>query len=106
MTGAIPTVADRWFPSSETCSRCGPVKAELALAQRAFRYDVCGHGADRDLDAARNLERLAAGSAVTACGEDRSGAGRRPRVKRASVKREPDGEVAEEVSIDALQAVS
>lgn len=106
MTGAILTVADRWFPSSKTCSCCGSVKAELALAQRTFRCDVCGHEADRDLNAARNLERLAASSAVTACGEDRSGAGRKPRVKRASVKQEPDNESAEKVSIDNLQAVS
>ncbi len=82
------------------------MKAELALAQRVFRCDVCGHEADRDLNAARNLERLAASSAVTACGEDRSGAGRKSRVKRASVEQEPDDESAEKVSIDDLQAVS
>jgi predicted site-specific integrase-resolvase len=40
---------------------------------------------------AKNLERLAASSAVSACGEARSGAVRKSRVKRASKKREPNG---------------
>lgn len=45
---------------------------------------------DRDLNAARNLERLVASSAISACGEERSGAVRKPRVKRASVEQEPN----------------
>jgi hypothetical protein len=45
-------VADRWFPSSKTCSCCGSVKAELDLSQRVFR---CGFVADRDRNAAKNL---------------------------------------------------
>jgi threonine/homoserine/homoserine lactone efflux protein len=40
---------------------------------------------------AKNLERLAASSAVSACGEARSGAVRKSRVKRASKKQEPNG---------------
>jgi putative transposase len=35
-----------------------------------------------------NLARLAASSAVTACGEARSGVARKSRVKRASTKQE------------------
>jgi hypothetical protein len=35
-----------------------------------------------------NLARLAASSVATACGEPRSGAGRKPRVKRGSAKQE------------------
>jgi putative transposase len=88
--GATVTVADRWYPSSKTCSCCGSVKPELALSQRTFRCEDCGLEIDRDLNAARNLEHLAARSAVTACGEDRSGAERKPRVKRASRKQEPN----------------
>src|ERR1700757_5301336 len=42
-------------------------------------------------NAAKNLERLAASSAVSACGEARSGAVRKSRVKRASKKQEPNG---------------
>jgi putative transposase len=33
--------ADRWFPSSKTCSGCGTVKADLTLADRVF---ACGCG--------------------------------------------------------------
>ena len=92
--GATIVVADRWFPSSKTCSCCGSVKAELALSQRSFHCDECGYEAGRDLNAARNLENMAASFAVTACGEERSGARRKPRVKRASAKQEPDTKAA------------
>jgi putative transposase len=88
--GASVAVADRWFPSSKTCSCCGSVKAELALSQRLFRCSECGFEADRDWNAAKNLESLAASSAVSACGEERSGAVRKSRVKRSSVKQEPN----------------
>ena len=88
--GAIIVVADKWFPSSKTCSCCGSVKAELALWQRRFRCLECSFESDRDGNAARNLERLAASSAVSACGEERSGASRKSRVKRASAKQEPN----------------
>ena len=67
------------------------VKAELDLSQRVFCCKHCGFVADRDWIAAKNLERLAASSAVSACGEDRSGAARKSRVKRASKKQEPNG---------------
>jgi hypothetical protein len=50
----------------------------------------CGFEADRDWNAAKNLESLAASSAVSACGEERSGAARKSRVKRSSVKQEPN----------------
>ena len=90
--GAVVVVADRWFPSSKTCSCCGLVKAELDLAQRTFRCTACGFECDRDINAARNLEHLAASFAVSACGEERSGAVRKRRVKRASMKQEPNSE--------------
>jgi putative transposase len=70
------------------------VKAELALSQRIFKCDDCGYEAGRDLNAARNLENMAASFAVSACGEERSGAARKPRVKRASSKQEPDSKIA------------
>jgi putative transposase len=53
-------VADRWFPSSKTCSGCGAVKAKLPLHYRVFQCDACGLVADRDVNAARNLAALAA----------------------------------------------
>src|SRR6267154_5689208 len=42
-------VADRWYPSSKTCSACGVVKAKLRLSERTFRCDQCGLVLDRDL---------------------------------------------------------
>ena len=53
--GGRLVVADRWFPSSKTCSACGAVKTKLRLSERTFRCDHCGHAADRDHNAARNL---------------------------------------------------
>lgn len=73
MYGAYVVVADRWYPSSKTCSCCGSVKAELALSQRTYHCERCGVEIDRDLNAARNLEGLAGSSPVTACGAVSSG---------------------------------
>jgi putative transposase len=56
--GSQLIVADRWYPSSKTCSACGAVKAKLALAERAWTCDGCGAVHDRDLTAAINLARL------------------------------------------------
>ena len=92
--GATIVVAHRWYPSSKTCSCCGSVKTELALSQRMYHCDLCGFEADRDLNAARNLENLAVSFTVPACGEVRSGPMRKPRVKRASSKQEPDNNPA------------
>jgi putative transposase len=51
--------ADRFYPSSKTCSHCGTVKAKLALSERVFSCEACGCSLDRDENAARNLARLA-----------------------------------------------
>jgi putative transposase len=59
--GGTLHVADRWFPSSKTCSACGAVKAKLPLRVRVFTCDHCGLALDRDLNAARNLARLVIG---------------------------------------------
>jgi putative transposase len=67
LCGSRIVVAERWYPSSKTCSCCGVVKATLALSQRTFNCDDCGFEAGRDVNAAPNLARLAASSAVTAC---------------------------------------
>jgi putative transposase len=57
--GSRLVVADRFYPSSKTCSACGWVKAKLTLAERTFTCEVCGLRLDRDLNAARNLAKLA-----------------------------------------------
>ena len=57
--GSQLIVADRFYPSSKTCSACGWVKAKLTLAERTFACESCGLRMDRDLNAARNLAKLA-----------------------------------------------
>ena len=64
--GGILIVADRWYPSSKRCSRCGVVKAKLRLSERIFVCTECGLNLDRDHNAALNLaslvKRVVAGS--------------------------------------------
>ena len=51
--------ADRFYPSSKTCSNCGHVKNDLKLSERIYKCPECGSIIDRDFNAALNLERLA-----------------------------------------------
>jgi putative transposase len=57
--GVRLVVADRWYPSSKTCSACGAVRAKLTLAEREFHCESCGLVLDRDLNAASTLAALA-----------------------------------------------
>jgi putative transposase len=59
--GSLLVAADRFYPSSKTCSACGALKAKLRLADRVFTCDddACGHEQDRDLNAALNLSHMA-----------------------------------------------
>lgn len=50
-------LADRWYPSSKTCSSCGAIKSDLKLKDRVFKCDCCGLEIDRDLNASINLSR-------------------------------------------------
>lgn len=67
--GREVVVIDRWFPSSQLCSVCGTITGRKALNVRTW---VCSCGAhhDRDINAAKNI--LAAGLAVSVCGDGRS----------------------------------
>jgi putative transposase len=56
--GSRLVVADRFYPSSKTCSACGWAKAKLTLAERIFNCEGCGLRLDRDMNAARNLAKL------------------------------------------------
>ena len=56
--GSRLVVADRFYPSSKTCSACGWVKDKLTLGERTFVCEACGHVIDRDFNAARNLAKL------------------------------------------------
>jgi len=57
--GCRLVAADRFFPSSKTCSRCGAVKTKLPLSERTFACGQCGLVLDRDRNAAINLARHA-----------------------------------------------
>ncbi|WP_433200849.1 IS607 family element RNA-guided endonuclease TnpB [Dactylosporangium sp. CS-047395] len=83
-------VADRWYPSSKTCSGCGAVKTKLALSERAYTCEVCGLVIERDRNAALNLAALAAQFDTAGSGPVAArGADRKTRVRgQVAVKRE------------------
>jgi len=85
MAGRHLVTADRWYPSSKTCSACGRLLASLSLSTRHWTCPSCGTRHDRDINAAKNI--LAAGLAASACGGDvrHSGSSR----VRSPVKQEP-----------------
>lgn len=58
--GSTLWVADRWYPSSKTCSACGHVNRDLTMADRAWSCPECGATHDRDENAGINLARLPA----------------------------------------------
>ncbi|MGW0433335.1 RNA-guided endonuclease InsQ/TnpB family protein [Micromonospora sp. NPDC003197] len=62
-------VADRWYPSSKTCSACGYLLPALSLGTRHWTCPVCRAPHDRDINAAQNIA-VAAGLVETqnACG--------------------------------------
>lgn len=53
--GIYLVVADRFYPSSKTCSYCGSIKSDLKLKDRVYKCGSCGLKKDRDLNAAENL---------------------------------------------------
>jgi putative transposase len=61
-------IAERFFPSSKTCSVCGYKKESLALSEREFCCEECGVSLDRDVNAALNLRTLGLRGS-DACGE-------------------------------------
>ena len=96
--GSKLVVADRFFPSTKTCSGCGEVADDIPLSQRIFVCGSCGLSIDRDLNAAINLENYVAVSStetLNACGEGSSGRGGNALVKLPSLKQEPDGKARE-----------
>jgi putative transposase len=93
--GSRLLVANRFYPSSKLCSRCGSATAAMPLFRRLFTCRSCGLVIDRDLSAARNLARLAehvapgSGETGNACGEGSTGASGDGGVKLPSAKQEP-----------------
>jgi putative transposase len=93
--GSRLVVADRFYPSSKTCSGCGWVRAKLTLAERTFRCEACRLVMDRDLNAARNLARLVQSVAQSGWETPNArGADRKPQLAgQVAVKREPSSPV-------------
>ena len=89
--GGQIVVAERWFPSSKTCSCCGVLLEALPLSVRQWTCGDCGAEHDRDMNAAKNLERYAVSSTVSACGGEGAGLGRTLKVKPFPLKQEPNG---------------
>jgi putative transposase len=84
-------VADRWYPSSKTCSGCGWVDEDLALSDRVFRCrnpkrPDCALVLDRDLNAALNLAKLAILAGSSSDRRNACGAGSAGRRREAAVK--------------------
>ncbi len=84
-------VADRWYPSSKTCSGCGAVKTKLALHEREYTCQACGLVIDRDRNASLNLAALAAQFDTAGSGPVAArGADQKTRTRgQVAVKREP-----------------
>ena len=56
--------ADRFYPSSKRCCKCGEVKKDLKLSDRIYKCENCGNEIDRDLQASVNLLNLIKKSGV------------------------------------------
>jgi putative transposase len=91
MHGGQIVVANRFYASSKICSACGHKLEILPLAVREWTCPSCATRHDRDVNAAKNLEKVAVSSTVSACGEEGSGRGRKTAAKPALVKQEASG---------------
>ena len=76
---SVVIYADKWYPSSKTCSSCGHINKKLGLSDRRWVCPACGTCHDRDFNAAINLETYfneqynTAGTAgIYACGDSSS----------------------------------
>jgi putative transposase len=92
--GGRMVAANRWYPSSKTCSCCGYLLEQLALNLRQWTCPGCGANHDRDLNAAINLKNMAVSSTVSACGGEGAGPMREHGAKPAPAKQESNGKAA------------
>ena len=116
--GSLLVAANRFHPSSKTCSACGAVRAKLSLSERVYTCEngACGHVQDRDLNAALNLAHMAVRQAhargvqcyVAAIGaETRNARGGRVRldpVVHSPMKREESQDSSQHGDVLALAA--
>jgi putative transposase len=55
--GGMAVFIGRFFPSSKKCGHCGTIFKELTLKDRTWICPHCGQTMDRDLNAAKNIEK-------------------------------------------------
>ena len=55
--GSEIILADRWYPSTKTCSKCGNIQ-DMPLSERVFDCNSCSHVINRDLNASINLSHF------------------------------------------------
>ncbi len=55
--GKLVVQVDRFFPSSKLCNCCGCKNTKLKLSDRTWTCESCGKVLDRDVNAARNIEK-------------------------------------------------
>ncbi len=89
--GGTLIVADRWYPSSKTCSGCAYKLDELDLRVRQWECPACHAENDRDVNAAINLKNLAVSSIAAACGGEGAGLACKRKAKPAPMKQESNG---------------
>lgn len=70
--GGSVIIANTFYASSKICSCCGNKKEKLKLSEREYVCTNCSTVMDRDLNASKNLEKLAVSSTVTANGDKSS----------------------------------
>jgi putative transposase len=77
------TLVNRFFPSSQICSNCCNHRHKMPLKERVFKCPDCRYEADRDSNAANNIDRWfdgifiperseAVSSTVLVCGVDKT----------------------------------
>lgn len=72
MRGGRVVIADRWMPSSKTCSECGSIASKMPLSKRTWDCPDCGAHHDRDENAAKNLEFVVGATSPKPLAGDRS----------------------------------
>jgi putative transposase len=87
-------VADRWFPSSKTCSGCQAVKPTLSLRTRTYLCEACGLVIDRDVNASLNLAALVKRHVAGSGPETQNGRGAttRPGIARQAAQHRDSGQ--------------
>ena len=92
--GSKIVYANRFFPSTKRCSKCGHINHDVPLSKRVFVCEQCGFTLDRDYNSSLNLEWVAVSSPdthyknKTPVGEDGSDLFSNEQVKPLSMNQE------------------